>query len=70
MPYIKQSEIGWEEIAWMIPMNDSCEWEVDWEWLYGAIPSGKYRIGKSIMDFRQSGDFDTAVYYAEFEIKK
>ena len=70
MPTITQGEIAWTEEAWMIPKNDTCEWEVDWEWLYGAVPSGKYRIGKNIMDFRKSGDFDTAVYYAEFEIKK
>ena len=69
MPYIIDGEIGWNDIAWMIPMEDSVEWEVNWEWLYGAIPSGKYRIGKSITDFRDTGDFDTATYYAEFEIK-
>ena len=70
MPYIIDGEIGWTSEAWIIPMNDTCEWKVNWEWLYGAVPSGKYRIGKSIMDFRKSGDFDTAIYYAEFEIKK
>ena len=42
MPYIIEGEIGWTSEAWIIPMNDTCEWEVDWEWLYGAIPSGKY----------------------------
>ena len=69
MPYIINGEIGWTQEAWIIPMEDTVEWEVNWEWLYGAIPSGKYRIGKSITDFRGSGDFDTATYYAEFEIK-
>jgi len=68
MPYIIDGEIGWTSEAWIIPMNDTCEWKVNWEWLYGAVPSGKYRIGKSIMDFRGSGDFDTATYYAEFEL--
>ena len=70
MPYIIQDEIGWEQEAWLIPMDNTCKWEVNWEWLYGAIPSGKYRIGKSIMDFRGTKDYDTAIYYAEFEIKK
>ena len=70
MPYIIDGEVGWNSEAWMIPINDTCEWEVNWEWLYGAVPSGKYRIGKSIDDFRGTGDFDTATYYAEFEIKK
>lgn len=68
MPYIIDGEIGWTAEAWMIPKNDTCEWEVNWEWLYGAVPSGKYRIGKSIMDFRGSGDFEEAIYFAEFEV--
>ena len=70
MPYVIEGEIGWTSEAWMIPMNDTREWIVNWEWLYGAVPSGKYRIGKNIMDFCSTGDFDTAIYFAEFEIKK
>ena len=69
MPYIIDGEIGWNDIAWIIPMDDITELEVNWEWLYGKLPTGKYRIGKEITDFRSSGDFDTAIYYAEFEIK-
>ncbi|MBQ8280310.1 MAG: hypothetical protein IJZ23_10745 [Roseburia sp.] len=61
-------EVGWTAEAWMIPMNDTVEWEVDWEWLYGSLPAGHYRIGKEIMDFRGTGDYDKAFYYAEFEI--
>lgn len=68
MPYIIDGEIGWTSEAWMIPAEDTVEWEVNWEWFYGELPTGKYRIGKSIMDFRGSGDFDTATYYAEFEL--
>ena len=67
-PYF--AEVAWTEETWLIPKDNTCEWKVNWERLYGAVPSGKYRIGKSIMDFRKSGDFDTAIYYAEFEIKK
>lgn len=66
VPYVIEGEIGWTAEAWMIPMDDTCDWEVNWEWLYGEIPPGKYRIGKSIMDFRSTGDFDTVIYYAEF----
>lgn len=68
MPYIIGGEIGWEAIAWMIPADDTVEWEVNWEYLYGTIPEGKYRMGKEIMDFRGPGDFDKAIYFAEFEI--
>ena len=67
-PYF--AEVTWTQEAWIIPMNDSCEWEVNWEWLYGVLAEGKYRIGKEITDFRDTGDYDSAIYYAEFEITK
>ena len=70
MPYIIDGEIGWDDIAWIIPMNDTIELEVNWEWLYGKLPVGKYRIGKSITDFRESGDYDITTYFVEFEIEK
>lgn len=66
--YVIDGNIGWTEEAWMIPSGTLTEWEVDWEWLYGALPTGKYRIGKEIMDFRGTGDYDTSIYFAEFEI--
>lgn len=64
-----EKEIAWDAVAWVIPMNDTVEWKVDWEWLYGSLPAGHYRIGKEIMDFRASGNYDKAFYYAEFEIE-
>ena len=70
MPYIIDGVIARNDIAWIIPMEDTLELEVNWEWLYGKLPDGKYRIGKSITDFRETGDFDTATYFAEFEIAK
>ena len=66
----KSKNIGWTAEAWIIPMNDTVEWEVDWEWLYGSLEPGHYRIGKEIMDFRGTGDYDKEMYYAEFEIKE
>ena len=66
--YIIDGNIGWTEEAWMIPMEATTVWEIDWNWLYGELPAGKYRIGKEIMDFRGTGDYDTSIYFAEFEI--
>lgn len=62
-------EIAWTTEAWIIHKNGSTEWNVNWEWLYGELPAGSYRIGKGIMDFRATGDYDTNVYYAYFEIE-
>lgn len=70
IPYIVEGEFAWTAEAWMIPKNEVCEWEVNWEWLYGQIPAGKYRIGKEIMDFRGTGDFDKTIYFVEFSLIK
>ena len=65
---MRGKEVCWDAVAWIIPMNDTVEWEVDWEWLYGSLEPGHYRIGKEIMDFRGTGDYNKEMYYAEFEI--
>ncbi len=64
----QEYDVAWTAEAWVIPMNDTVEWEVEWKWLYGELPAGKYRIGKEIMDFRGAGDFDQELHYAEFEL--
>jgi len=63
-----QGDLAWTMEAWSIPKNEKSEWSVNWEFLYGELPPGKYRMGKEIMDFRKSGDYDTAIYFADFVI--
>ena len=60
--------VDWTMEAYLIPMNDSVEWEVNWGYLYGELPAGVYRIGKDIMDFRNAGDYDEREYHAQFTI--
>jgi len=67
--HVLQGELAWTMEAWAIRKNSKSEWTVNWEWLYGELPPGKYRIGKEIMDFRKSGDFDTSIYFVEFVIE-
>ena len=62
------AEVCWTQEALLIDRNSVTEWDIDWEWLYGKLSKGKYRIAKDITDFRDTGDYDTATYYAEFEI--
>ena len=66
---IAKQQVGWTSEAYMILEDSTSEWEVNWEWLYGKLPVGKYRIGKQIMDWRAPGDYDTVLYYAEFELR-
>ena len=62
-------EYAWTAEAYMVPKDDSVEFEINWEWLYGKLPAGTYRIVKGFMDFRKSGDYDSFAYWIEFEIK-
>ena len=62
-------DIAWTAEAWIIELDSTVSWDVDWEWLYGELPAGKYRIGKEIMNFRESGDYDKEILYANFEIQ-
>lgn len=61
-------ERGWTMEAYLLPVNGSYEKEVHFEWLYGELPAGQYRIGKEIMLFRETGNYDKQTYYAEFII--
>ena len=50
-------------------MDGSTEFEIDWKWLYGELPSGKYRLVKEFMHLRKAGDYDTADFIVEFTIE-
>lgn len=67
VPYLV-NEVAWTSEAYCIPMNDSIEFELKWERLYGELPAGTYRVVKGFMDFRGTGDYDTETYHTEFEI--
>ena len=62
-------DYGWNMIAYMVTKNDVTEFEYDWEWLYGKLSSGTYRMIKGFTQFREAGDYDDFAYWVEFEIK-
>ncbi|MCH5193620.1 MAG: hypothetical protein J1F11_06640 [Oscillospiraceae bacterium] len=59
---------AWTDEAWIISNDSSVEFSHEWEWLYGELPAGKYRISKKVHDWRAPGDYDEKVYYAYFDI--
>ena len=67
VPYLVDN-VAWTAEAYYLPLNDSIEFELNWERLYGELPAGTYRIVKGFMDFREPGDYDSQTYYTEFEI--
>ena len=64
-----EEQIIWGDVAYVIPADGTLELETDWTVLYGELEEGRYRIRKTIMDFRGSGDYDTADISAEFMIQ-
>lgn len=58
----------WNAMGYKINYNGLTEFNIDFSFGYGKLKSGKYRISKEIMDFKEPGNFDNKTYYAEFEI--
>ena len=67
---INPEEVAWTAESWVINMGGEVRWETNWEWLYGKLPAGWYRVGKEILDWRAPGDFDRHMTYAVFEVKQ
>ena len=68
LPYVIDS-VAFNEPAYNAPKDETAVWEVQWEWIYGELPEGTYRIIKDVMDFRGTGDFTKYYLADEFEIK-
>lgn len=62
-------DYAFDDIGHELPASDSREWTVDWEWLYGELDSGKYRIVKDVLNVREPGDYDTYYLAEEFTIE-
>lgn len=60
---------AWNSLAHFVSIDSDTEFEIDWEWLYGELEPGTYRIVKEFMDFRKTADYDEAIYWAEFVIE-
>lgn len=64
----RDTERGWEDIAYMIKSDGTTELDLNWEDCYGWLSDGHYRIAKKVMDYRSPGDYDEYNVYAEFDI--
>ncbi|MFE8701492.1 immunoglobulin-like domain-containing protein [Cytobacillus sp. FJAT-54145] len=68
VPIVLDGNYGFNDIGYGLDPSDVREWTVDWDWLYGSLDTGEYRIVKDILDFRKSGDYDKYYLTAEFTI--
>ena len=65
-PITKEGNYAFNLIAYILPCEEITELEVEWEWLYGELEPGEYRIGKNIDDFIETGVYDSYTVYAHF----
>lgn len=68
IPDIVDGNFAWDGMAYLVTMDGETEQAVDWNWLFGPLSPGHYRLSKAFMDFRGTGDYDTQVYEVEFDI--
>jgi len=70
VPVAIDDNYGFNSIGYDLSPGDSREWEVDWNWLYGSLEPGNYRIIKDIVDLKGTGDYETYYLAAEFSISE
>lgn len=61
-------DYAFASVAYPIAKNDITEFEIEWEWLYGELEPGDYRLDKEVMDFVVAGDFEKEIYSVTFHI--
>ena len=61
-----EGNYGFNAIAHIIKPEDRTEEEISWEWLYGELAPGEYRIGKSVSDHIEPGNSNNYMVYAHF----
>lgn len=66
LPVVVEGKYAFNAVGYAIEVESETKKELDWEWLYGELLPGEYRIKKEVHDFRGSGDFDKYTVYARF----
>jgi len=61
--------LTWNALAYTVKMNDITEMNINWEYGYGELKPGFYRLKKEFTDFRGTGDFDEETYEVYFTMK-
>lgn len=60
--------VAFHQVAYLLPEGETSIKPITWEWMYGELPPGKYRIVTDVIDYRAPGDFDKYYLAEEFEI--
>jgi hypothetical protein len=66
----QEYDVAWTMEAYIINRNGTTAQHIDWTWLYGELPPGRYMLGKSVDLFRGTGDSEINMFWAEFTIEE
>lgn len=69
LQYAVDGNVAFNAVGYNAAAGTTSVWQVNWEWLYGELPAGQYRIVKDILDVREPGDYTKYYLAAEFEIQ-
>lgn len=69
LPTASGGEPVFAAIGYSLAPGESRQLDIRTADLYGSLPDGSYRLVKSILDFRGTGDYDTYCLAAEFTLE-
>lgn len=59
---------AFHDVAYVMPPGKPVDLVIKWDWLYGTLAPGEYRLVKEVQEFRSPGDYDTYELTAEFTL--
>ena len=65
LEYIITDNYAIPSIAYIVSEDYPRNFNLNWQQVYGVLPSGTYRIAKELMDSRAPGDFDEAYHFSQ-----
>lgn len=69
VPIILKEDYAFKEIGYELKPGESGELIIDWEWLYGSLEPGDYRILKDVIIYEKIENQTQHTLAAEFSIK-
>lgn len=62
-----KGEYGWNMIGYLVGTNNKLVMEINWQWLYGKLEDGEYRLVKNLYMSEEKKNYYFSV---EFELKE
>lgn len=67
IPVVVEGNYGFETIAYVLEAGKKSEENIDWEWLYGKLSPGEYRIKKTIceknIESNKINEYEAYIYF-------